>query len=641
MWVSKKPDGAQRRKQAVSCHTETSSITVPELIAPEGRDSSESSDNDRNSDNEEADSTIPTPLSPISSKQSPRWPSELKTKRCSYADCQKSFNRQARLNEHLRSHTNDRVFKCPHSACMKDFLRDTHLKHHIKSAHSDIRDYVCSYDGCGKSFATGTRLKRHYAAHEGRDKYRCQIPSCGQAFRKHGTLQTHITSIHEGRDPFICDEPDHNGKSCAAGFDTAGKLKTHKGRAHGGDRFSCTICSSIVDLEGSCADQESTTFPTYAALTLHTKTIHPPTCNQCGLQCTTSHSLKTHIEVQHGSSLVTDRKTHACMEPACGRSFTKKGNLMVHLKTVHAEEKAFVCGDISSNSLNNVPSWNGANACGRAFATKVNLEGHIRTAHLGLPRSRKHHLPTSIADGDPTPASKARTKKSSAVSRLTGTAYTDDPSRSIPCLHPSCPFRFSREYDVEMHLQAKHGMADFEIQLLRASSGAGGDEDGLETRGGYAPRYQIGSDRTLVTGFADDTRNTLVDFGGVGTERDAADLEAEEALDRDFGINGPLHQTARHSRVELQAIGDEGAGDAKCSSKMKEALEEAATRGGAFWVGGCEDGYRVGDEWDDDEAEMRMLIGGGGDEEDAEDEEMGGVGVLEPGESMAIDPLLL
>ena len=55
---------------------------------------------------------------------------------------------------------------------------------------------------------------------------------------------------------------------------------------------------------------------------------------------------------------------------------------------------------------------------------------------------------------------------------------------------------------------------------------------------------------------------------------------------------------------------------------MEGALEDAAQRGGQFWVGGytrdggdCRDGI---DDWEAEEAELRRLI----DEDDGEEDEM-------------------
>ncbi|MCJ1286664.1 Strongly-conserved Zn-finger binding protein (TFIIIA) [Xylographa opegraphella] len=535
-------------------------------------ETSQVNESSSSSEDEAELNTTSTPLSPISSKPSPPIPSALKTKHCPYPDCPKSFNRQVRLNEHLRSHTNTRPYVCPHAECTKAFIRSTHLKHHLKSAHSDIRDYVCAYDGCDKKFATGTRLKRHHAAHEGREKHKCTVAGCGQTFRKHNTLQAHLSSIHEGKNPFVCEEADEDGTICARFFDTAFKLKNHKSRNHMGDKFYCTICSerSAIAIDGDSQKPEMG-FLTYNALIAHNKEVHPPMCSHCGLQCATNHSLRTHLEVQHGTLQPSDQKTHFCSETGCGRGFTKRGNLLVHIKTVHANERAFVCGTTELSSHCKVEGWEGTDACGKAFTTKANLVEHIRTAHLGLDHSRKGKA-SSKKVNDP-----KKNQKASTLGRLSGTAYNEESHRNITCLRSNCDFRFSREYDLEIHMQSKHGLADYEIQLLRAV------RDGhLRSTSGY----------TLTS------------------ERDSADIEAERALDEQFGM------------TSMNEVDDE-----ERRRDLVEDLDEAAARGGQFWLGGPFDESNMGDNWDAEEQDMRQLIGDEGDMDDDDE--------------MVIDPSLL
>jgi general transcription factor IIIA len=389
-----------------------------------------------------------TPRSPLSVKASPRFPSQLKTIACPHEDCDKTFNRPARLQEHLRSHTNTRIYKCEYEACDKDFLRETHLKHHIKSAHTDVREYICNWDSCGKSFVTNTRLKRHYLAHEGREKFKCS--DCGQSFRKHATLQRHVTTAHEGKAAFVCEEPGDDGQQCGAGFDTAGKLKVHKGREHGSEQYRCTIC------EQAPSQDTEYSFGTYSDLQNHNQTVHPPTCASCGLACVSARELKRHAQTHHTDVIETkdlaERQTHVCPEPGCGRGFTKRSNLTIHLKTVHTDEKQFVCGTVDPVALNNVQGWDGIGACGRGFTAKATLEQHVRSAHLGLENSRKRER-----------KERKKAPKATLVGAMTGTGYEEE-TRNISCMVPGCGFLFLREYDRDLHLRTRHGFGDVELQ---------------------------------------------------------------------------------------------------------------------------------------------------------------------------------
>lgn len=497
-------------------------------------------------------SKVATPVTPVSPKASPRHPSDLlKIHHCTYEDCDKSFNRPAKLAQHFRSHTNTRPFVCPHALCTKDFLRESHLKHHVKSAHSNVRDYLCEWEGCGKSFVTATRLKRHHAAHEGREKFRCTIAECGQTFRKHGTLQKHILILHEGRKPFICEVLDVDGTECGEGFDTEGQLNSHAGRTHETNTFSCTICSwEDRSTTGQLIlDQREALFSTHAALQEHVEKKHPPVCTECGQACKSLRDLKSHLEVIHGGFDVNDSMTHFCSEQGCGRGFTKKGNLSMHIQISHNLSR-FVCGGIDPSLLSQVANWDGTNCCGKALRTKASLEEHIRIAHQGLAASRKIKRQTKHGVSD----KPARKQQVSALTRLTGAGYEEESGRYVPCLVAGCSHRFLREYDLKIHLQSRHGLADFVVPGI------------LMDREGLYSRQNLQGTPSFAT---------------------KQDLDAERALDM-------------HSDSDFGVIDHE------------ETLEAGVLRDGDFWRGG-QSYYDGGDSGDflPDELEMRCLIDGG------------------------------
>ena len=498
-------------------------------------------------DDDDICSSAPTPLTPGSSRASPQHPSDLhKTHHCPYEECAKSFNRPAKLAEHLRSHTNTRPFVCPHAPCTKDFLRESHLKHHVKSAHSDIRDYVCEWEGCGKSFITATRLRRHHAAHEGREKFRCTVLDCGQTFRKHTTLQKHVTTVHEGGYPFACELLNQDGTRCGTGFNSEGQMKSHAGRVHGINAFLCTICSSregASDQSPNFGDR-NTTFPTHAALQAHIQSDHPPTCAECGLRCTSKSALRNHVEIIHGSIDVNERKTHVCSEPECGRAFTKKGNLNAHIQISHAG-KRFVCGTIDPKTLNNVEEWDGLNTCGEALTSKKNLERHIRAVHLGLGPFGKPKREKGEKSGK-----SAHAKQVSTLTRLTGSGYEAESGRDIACVIRGCKHRFLRAYDLEVHLQIRHGLAHPESQAI------------LTERKSYIRPSLRG--RPIFA-----TRE---------------EIEAERAFSMESGRDITMGNT-------------------------EESLEAGAIGNGKFWLGGEPTQMEhSSDEWLQDELDMKSLV---------------------------------
>ncbi|KAI4285366.1 MAG: hypothetical protein L6R38_000722 [Xanthoria sp. 2 TBL-2021] len=434
-----------------------------------------SSDGDSSSDSG-SELISNSPLTPVSSTASPRFPSELKTHLCTYKDCGRAFNRPAKLAEHVLSHTSSRPF----------------------------------------------------------------------TFRKHGTLQKHIAIVHEGRKPFLCDLQDPSGNVCGHGFDTAGKLRAHEGRVHGGQRFWCAICSvdnsdnSSAMLQQPKADAAG--FSTYGALQQHIKTMHPPECSICGLVCSSHRELKSHVEVRHGTTSLDDRKTFICPEPGCGRAFTKKGNLNVHVEATHKSKK-YICGEVALESLNNVEGWDGHDACGRALSTKGSLQNHIRTVHMGMGRRRSRPTEKS-KDGSP----ENDHGTSSNLMKLTGAGYDEISSRHILCLMPDCDFRFGRAYDLRMHLMSHHDVPQDDAEKLLAATGR--TMDSMSDENDFHPELSM-----RVTDAED--RSTM-------------DIQGYEDLDDEAPAEGGRFW-----------IGDE--------------LCDYETRGD--------------DEWFEDEREMRSLIG--------------------------------
>lgn len=74
--------------------------------------------------------------------------------------CKKFFRKQS-LREHLRQHTNERIFDCPIQACPMSFTRKANLKNHVRNVHkknsdaltstsSPLLSFVCKI--CGKKF---------------------------------------------------------------------------------------------------------------------------------------------------------------------------------------------------------------------------------------------------------------------------------------------------------------------------------------------------------------------------------------------------------------------------------------------------------------------------------------------------------
>lgn len=249
-------------------------------------------------------------------------------------------------------------------------------------------------------------------------------------------------------------------------FDSSGHLRAHESRIHTEKRFSCAECSERMEEQSPVNSNDHTsstevTFPTYALLQAHLRAAHPPRCPACPITCATSRELRRHLEVAHGDVSLDERKLFPCTVPGCDRSFTKKGNLTVHIRTVHGGEKRFACGETDLSTSKKVIGWNG-DGCGKRYGSKLALEEHIRTAHLGCMNAkaeRRQRLGLSSRERPKPPVP-------SALSVLTGEGYAEETGRHIACFIDSCAHRFHRDYDLWVHMSSKHSCSEDEIRDL-------------------------------------------------------------------------------------------------------------------------------------------------------------------------------
>lgn len=245
-------------------------------------------------------------------------------------------------------------------------------------------------------------------------------------------------------------------------FDSAGHLRAHESRIHTDKRFSCAECSEHMKERDNATESAQVTFPTYALLQAHIRAVHPPQCPDCTITCSTSRELRRHLEVAHGNVSLEDRKLFPCTVLGCDRSFTKKGNLTVHVRTVHGGEKRFGCGETDLSTSKKVSGWDG-HGCGKRYGSKLALEEHIRTAHLGYMNAKAERRQRL---GLTKEREKSKPSGPSALSALTGEGYAEETGRHIPCFIESCAHRFHRDYDLWVHMSSKHGCSEDEIRDL-------------------------------------------------------------------------------------------------------------------------------------------------------------------------------
>lgn len=104
--------------------------------------------------------------------------------------CGKIFKERCQLQNHLRvAHDKLRLYLC--SKCPKRYARLTHLNDHMRS-HSQQRDFVCIT--CDKTFRRSQELTRHKLRHQQGKNYKCS--ECDAKFRQHSGLYHHLKIKH-------------------------------------------------------------------------------------------------------------------------------------------------------------------------------------------------------------------------------------------------------------------------------------------------------------------------------------------------------------------------------------------------------------------------------------------------------------
>lgn len=126
---------------------------------------------------------------------------EIKTFKCTFDRCKKSFSDASALKKHMAVH-GERQFVCPVESCGKKFLDKSKLKRH-QLVHTGERPYKCEI--CGKKFSLDFNLRTHIRTHTGTKPYKCSYPNCGKRFTQSSNLaaheKTHAKKAGEGKKP--------------------------------------------------------------------------------------------------------------------------------------------------------------------------------------------------------------------------------------------------------------------------------------------------------------------------------------------------------------------------------------------------------------------------------------------------------
>ena len=241
---------------------------------------------------------------------------------CSDEDCDKSFKSQANLDNHEKCHLKEKripkpKLDCPVDNCVIKCVNKSALERHMRT-HTNERPYSCPEDSCNATFKTSDALANHIISHGTDTPYKCSI--CDIKFKLKHNLRGHVRVVHEDVKNYSCDFED-----CEMRFTDTHKLEVHK-RTHTGERPYC--CPK---------DDCDKTFAHSSTLKYHIN-VHdgkkPYACpyDICSAAFSDPGSLRKH-ELCH---LV--EKPIRCPDPNCDATFTRNEHLQIHLNAFHTPE---------------------------------------------------------------------------------------------------------------------------------------------------------------------------------------------------------------------------------------------------------------------------------------------------------------
>ncbi|XP_050072322.1 zinc finger protein 675-like [Anopheles maculipalpis] len=234
--------------------------------------------------------------------------------------------------ESRKQHNDDAAENSPNNESVPSKHHNTRLS---SSRSSQQQVFQCKV--CKKKYNSSSYLKRHEVIHLSEDeRHRLTCTICNKLFNKSANLKAHMQQVHEGVNPFICEE-------CGKPFSSKGALKEHY-IVHTDDRpYQCAYCSKQFKNAARLKIHEDT----------HNDTLY--VCPHCGLKLNTKRTLNMHMVVH------SDQKKFKCQE--CGNEYKRSKALKAHL-ILHTGLRPYQCP-----------------FCDKTFANGSNCRSHKKKFH--------------------------------------------------------------------------------------------------------------------------------------------------------------------------------------------------------------------------------------------------------------------
>ncbi|KAJ8667992.1 hypothetical protein QAD02_009655 [Eretmocerus hayati] len=188
--------------------------------------------------------------------------------------CDKSFDRKAYRNRHVKSHSNERLYRC--KICFDELKSNRNLKEHVLRKHNNEKFYLC--DHCGKRFVIKQDYTNHMRLHSRDNPMSCEF--CHKKFARKDSLMRHVWA-HTGDFPYSC-------KLCGRGFSRNKDLNKHKSSHTEGKPYGCEFCYKC--------------FKHKSSLTFHVRDKHSGTSNSIGS------SVNACVETPRESHVIQDSR---------------------------------------------------------------------------------------------------------------------------------------------------------------------------------------------------------------------------------------------------------------------------------------------------------------------------------------------